>query len=121
MKMIKDIQKQSLYLGIIMALLTLIITFNWLMALALLLGVLACNLNLIINIRLIDLSESRDRLFKTITGYILRIALYAIAMVLAYYLVGTLGLLLSFLGSLSVRIVILIIGIRGGMNDGYIQ
>lgn len=121
MKMIKDIQRQSLYLGIGMALITLIISFDILMAISVLLGVIACNTSFILNIKSLDISESRDRVFKGLTSYILRILIYALAMVASYYLVGNIGFILSFMGCLSIRIIILIFGIRGGMNDGYIQ
>lgn len=81
-------------------------------------GYLASNLNLLINIKSLDLSGSKNAYMKNFSGFLIRMFVYAIVLILVLQTYDTKAMIIAFIGCLTIRIAILIYGIKGGIIDG---
>lgn len=118
---IREIQKIGIITTVIGSLLILLFSFKLSYSLLFIFGSLASNLSLYINKSFLDLTGTRSAFAKNFSSFILRMILYALTMSLAFLWQDTLGLIMSFIGCLVIRISILIYGIKGGIVDGHFK
>jgi hypothetical protein len=71
---------------------------------------------LLINEKTLDLSSETKAVRKTIFSFIIRILLYVIAYTLAFKINDLTGIISCFVGSLSIRLAILIKELKGGFK-----
>lgn len=115
---LNEFRKIGIIVGLIFVVTIFIVTRRWEFVVCYILGYLVSNINLFLNSFMLDLSGGRSAFAKNFTNFLVRIALYALAMILAYKWMDLEGMICTFLGCLVIRIAILIHGIKGGINSG---
>ena len=109
---IDEIRKYSVYLGLAGFVIIAVTTRNIDYLISFLIGCVACNINLLLNEKLLDLSGGKGSARKNMTSFLLRMLVYVLALSLVFRIFNEYAMLLTFAGCLTVRIAILIIGIR---------
>lgn len=113
---LKTIRKYGLIVGLVGLLLVGLVTMRVECVLTYLLGWLASNANLYINDYFLDTSGTKNNVTKSLTGFLLRMFVYMLVLAVSYKWTETTGMLTAFIGCLTIRIAILIYGIKGGYN-----
>lgn len=116
---LKEIRRYGLIVGLVGLLLVGLVTMSIECICTYLLGWLASNANLYINDYFLDTSRTKNNVTKSLTGFLLRMFIYMLVLAISYKWTGITGMLTAFVGCLSIRIAILIYGIKGGIIDGY--
>lgn len=116
--MIKNIVKIGMIVGFIAILLIALFFQRYEYVLAFIAGYLASNLNLYLNMKLLDIGGSKNAYIKNFSGFLLRMLVYAIVLIFVLQTYDTKAMILAFIGCLTIRISILIYGIKGGIIDG---
>lgn len=118
---IKDITKVGMIIGLIGIIIVALVFRRFDYVLAFIAGFLASNLSLAINVRSLDLSGSKRSFFNNVTSFIIRLVVYAIVLVLTFKIIDVNAMLIAFVGCLTIRVSILIYGIKGGIVDGHFK
>ncbi len=85
------------------------------------LGYLASNINLFINDKLYDISGGKVNYLKFIISHLTRMLVYTAVLIFTLKIFGISGMIIAFVGCLTIRVSILIYGIKGGIMDGYFK
>ncbi len=80
--------------------------------LAYLAGSMASFICLLINEHFLMISESRNDLTKNIFNFIVRMFIYVVALSFSFKLVGIEAMIITFIGCLTIRIAIVVYGIK---------
>ena len=110
---IKKIKKYGLIITIIGVVLIGIIFREISLITAYLVGSLASFICLFINEHFLTFDESRNVLIRNLSGFILRMFIYVLALSFAFKLGGLEVMIVTFVGCLTIRIAVLIYGIKG--------
>ncbi|MDL2211320.1 hypothetical protein LJB88_00375 [Erysipelotrichaceae bacterium OttesenSCG-928-M19] len=114
---INEIRKYGLVLSIIGILLVGLITRDLFAMMAYLAGSLASFSSLFINEKFLFINGTRNDMIKNFFGFLLRMLVYVVVLSFAFKFAGMVAMICAFLGCLTIRIAILIYGIKGGMMN----
>jgi hypothetical protein len=115
---LKEYRKTGLIVSVIAIVLIFIITRNINLVGCFLLGYLVSNINLYINSYFLDISGTKNAVIRNLINYFVRIALYAIVLVIGFKWMATEGIIFAFFGCLNIRVSILIFTVKEVILDG---
>ena len=111
--MIENIRKTGIVISIIGAVLVGLISMRIEFVIAFLLGCFVSYLNLSINERFLDLSGSRTAVRNNLISFLGRIFTYVLLFSLIFKFFGIIAMIIAFVGGMTIRISILIAGLKG--------
>ncbi|MDF9867353.1 hypothetical protein OKW22_000923 [Bacilli bacterium PM5-3] len=115
---IDEIKKIGVLIGIVCSVLVGLIFMRVDLIACYIVGWLVSYISFWLNQSFLDISGTKKGVRNNLINYLIRMFLYMLCLSLTYKFFGIEAMLIAFAGCLTIRLSILIIGIKGGMING---